>query len=417
MLTDKAIRALQPTEKPRKVADSLGLYLLIQPNGSRLWRFKYRFGGKNTQHPGFKEKNSRGKGEKGVTLGAYPAIGLAEARERRDELRRMLSNGIDPAAHRKATKVARATAAENSLEVVAREWFVKMSPGWVEKHRIKIIQRLERDVFPWLGSRPVAELTAPDVLAVLRRIEERGAIETAHRALGDLSAICRYAVATGRALSDPCRDLRGALAPKVVRHFAAVTDPKAIPDLLRAMDGYQGGLVVRSALRLAPLLFVRPGELRSARWADIDLEAGEWRFTASKTGQAHIVPLARQAVAILRELHPLTGHHDLVFPGARSPRRPMSENTVNVALRTLGIGRETTSGHGFRAMARTVLEEQLRFPAHIIEAQLAHAVRDANGRAYNRTTHLEDRRSMMQAWADYLNALREPKVSALVRSA
>jgi integrase len=394
MLTDKAIRALQPSEKPRKVADSLGLYLLIQPYGSRLWRWKYRYDGR----------------EKLAAIGVYPEVGLAEARERRDGLRRLLSSGVDPSAHRKATKVARATAAENSMEVVAREWFGTMAPGWVEKHRVKIIQRLERDVFPWLGSRPVSELTAPDVLAVLRRIEARGANETARRALGDLSAICRYAVATGRAVSDPCRDIRGALVPKVVRHFAAVTDPKAIPDLLRAIDGYQGGLVVRSALRLAPLLFVRPGELRSARWADIDLEACEWRFTASKTGQAHIVPLARQAVAILRELHPLTGSRDLVFPGARSPHRPMSENTVNVALRALGIGPEVTSGHGFRAMARTMLDEHLRFPAHLIEAQLAHAVRDANGRAYNRTTHLEERRSMMQTWADYLDALRSPKV-------
>ena len=394
MLTDKAIKALKPKQKPYKAADGLGLYLSVQPNGSRLWRFKYRYAGK----------------EKLAALGAYPEIGLADARARRDELRRLHANGVDPVAHNRIEREAKALAAENSLEAVAREWFQKMSPGWVEKHRIKIIQRLERDVFPWLGSRPVAELTAPEVLAVLRRIEERGAIETAYRALGDLSAICRYAVVTGRALSDPCRDLRGALAPKVVRHFAAVTDPKAIPDLLLAMDGYQGGLVVRSALRLAPLLFVRPGELRSARWADIDLEASEWRFTASKTGQPHIVPLARQAVAILRELRPLTGHHELVFPGARSPRRPMSENTVNVALRSLGIERETTSGHGFRAMARTVLEEHLRFPAHLIEAQLAHTVRDANGRAYNRTTHLEERRSMMQTWADYLDALRSPTV-------
>jgi integrase len=394
MLTDKTIRALRPTDKPRKVADGRGMYLLVRPNGSRLWRFKYRFDGR----------------ENVTAIGAYPEIGLADARERRDELRRLLSSGIDPAARRKATRVARSTAAENSLEVVAREWFQKMSPGWVEKHRIKIIQRLERDVFPWVGSRPVAEVTAPEVLAVLRRIEERGANETARRALGDLSAVCRYAVATGRAVSDPCRDLRGALAPKVVRHFAAVTEPKAIPDLLRAIDGYQGGLVVRSALRLAPLLFVRPGELRSARWADIDLEAGEWRFTASKTKQPHIVPLATQAVAILRELCPLTGRRDLVFPGARSAQRPMSENTINVALRSLGIGREVTSGHGFRAMARTVLDEHLRFPAHLIEAQLAHAVRDANGRSYNRTTHIDERRAMMQRWADYLDLLRESNV-------
>ena len=391
MLTDKAIRALRPTAKPRKVADGLGMYLLLRPNGSRLWRFKYRFDGK----------------ENVTAIGAYPEIGLADARERRDELRRLLSSGIDPAARRKATRIARSTAAENSLEVVAREWFQRMSPRWVEKHRVKIIQRLERDVFPWVGNRPIAELTAPEVLAVLRRIEGRGAVETAHRALGNLSAVCRYAVATGRALSDPCRDLRGALTPKVGRHFSAVTDPKAIPDLLTAIDGYQGGLVVRSALRLAPLLFVRPGELRSARWADIDLEAGEWRFRASKTGQPHIVPLATQAVTILRELHPLTGHHQLVFSGARSAQRPMSENTINVALRSLGIGGEVTSGHGFRAMARTVLEEHLRFPAHLIEAQLAHAVRDANGRSYNRTTHLEERRLMMQRWADYLDLLRK----------
>jgi integrase len=401
MLTDKAIRALKPTEKPYKASDSLGLYLLIQPTGSRLWRFKYRFGGK----------------EKLAALGAYPEVGLADARARRDELRRLHGSGVDPVAHRKATRVAQVAATENSLELVALEWFEKKSPGWVPKHSIKIIERLRRDIFPWLGSRPVAEVTAPEVLAVLRRIEARGAIETAHRALGDISAIFRYAVATARVLSDPCRDLRGALAPRRKRHLAAITDPTKIPDLLRVMDGYQGGLVVRCALRLAPLVFVRPGELRSARWADIDLEAANWCFSASKTGQGHIVPLSTQAVAILRELQPLTGHRELVFPGARSPQRPMSENTVNAALRSLGIERDAMCGHGFRAMARTVLEEHLKFPAHLIEAQLAHAVRDANGRAYNRTTHIDERRRMMQKWADYLYALRSPKVTPLIRTA
>jgi integrase len=401
MLTDKAIRALKPTEKPYKASDSLGLYLLIQPTGSRLWRFKYRFGGK----------------EKLAALGAYPEVGLADARARRDELRRLHGSGVDPVAHRKATRVAQVAATENSLELVALEWFEKKSPGWVPKHSVKIIERLRRDIFPWLGSRPVAEVTAPEVLAVLRRIEERGAIETAHRALGDISAIFRYAVATARVLSDPCRDLRGALAPRRKRHLAAITDPTKIPDLLRVMDGYQGGLVVRCALRLAPLVFVRPGELRSARWADIDLEAANWCFSASKTGQGHIVPLSTQAVAILRELQPLTGHRELVFPGARSPQRPMSENTVNAALRSLGIERDAMCGHGFRAMARTVLEEHLKFPAHLIEAQLAHAVRDANGRAYNRTTHIDERRRMMQKWADYLDALRSPKVTPLIRTA
>lgn len=394
MLTDKAIRALKPKEKPYKAADSLGLYLLIQPNGSRLWRFKYRFAGK----------------EKLAALGAYPETGLADARTRRDELRRLHAGGVDPVAHRRAATEARMAAAENSFKIVADEWFEKKSPGWVPKHAIKIRERLKRNVYPWLGSRPIADITAPDVLAVLRRIEDRGAIETAHRALGNISAVFRYAVATARAVSDPCRDLRGALSPRKEKHFAAITDPRKIRDLLTAINGYQGGLVVRCALRLAPLVFVRPGELRSARWVDIDLANAEWRFNASKTRQPHIVPLASQAVAILRELHPLTGHRELVFPGERSPLRPMSENTVNAALRSLGIPKEQMTGHGFRATARTVLEENLKFPAHLIEAQLAHAVRDANGRAYNRTTHLDDRRVMMQRWADYLDALRDSKV-------
>lgn len=394
MLTDKAIRALKPDEKPYKAADSLGLYLLIQPNGSRLWRFKYRFAGK----------------EKLAALGAYPETGLAEARVRRDELRRLHANGVDPVAHRRAADEAKAAAAENSFKVVANEWFEKKTPGWAPKHSAKIRERLKRDIYPWLGSRPISDVTAPDVLAVLQRIEERGAIETAYRALGNISAVFRYAVATRRAVSDPCRDLRGALSPRKEKHLAAITDPRKIPELLNAIHGYQGGLVVRCALRLAPLLFVRPGELRSARWADIDLDSAEWRFVASKTKQPHIVPLASQAVAILRELHPLTGHRELVFPGERSPLRPMSENTVNAALRSLGVPKEQMTGHGFRAMARTVLEENLKFPAHLIEAQLAHAVRDANGRAYNRTTHLEERKKMMQEWADYLDALRSPKV-------
>jgi len=400
MLTDKALKALKPKEKPYKVTDGLGLYLLVQPSGSRLWRFKYRYGGK----------------EKLGAIGAYPEVGLAVARGRRDEMRKLLADGVNPTALRKAAKGAEAYAAKDSLEFVGWEWFEKRSGGWVPKHSVKVRERLKRDVYPWLGTRPIAEVTAPEVLAALRRIEERGAVETAHRALGNLSDIFRYAIATSRVLSDPCRDLRGALKPVAIRHYSAITDPRAIPDLLARIDGYGGTLIVRCALRLAPLLFVRPGELRSARWADIDLEAGEWRFIASKTKQPHIVPLASQAIAILRELHPLTGHRELVFPGERSPLRPMSENTVNAALRSLGIPKEQMTGHGFRAMARTVLEENLKFAAHLIEAQLAHAVRDANGRAYNRTTHLEERKKMMQEWADYLDALRSPKVVPFVAS-
>ncbi len=393
MLTDKAIRALKPLDKAYKASDGLGLYLLVQPTGSRLWRFKYRHGGKE-----------------GVeSLGAYPDVSLALARQKRDELRRLRASGVDLAAHRRATKAAQTNSAVNSLKVVAEEWFEKKSSAWAPKHAIKIIERLKRDIFPWIGLKPVADLTAPEVLTVLRRIETRGAIETAHRALGDLSGIFRYAVATGRAASDPCRDLRDALTRRKEKHLAAITDPREIPDLLRAINSYRGGIVVRSALQLAPLLFVRPGELRSARWADMELEAAEWRFTASKTKQPHIVPLATQAVAVLRELQPLTGGREFVFPGERSPRRPMSENAINAALRSLGIESDRMCGHGFRAMARTVLEEHLKFPAHLIEAQLAHAVRDANGRAYNRTTHLEERRTMMQRWADYLDESRALK--------
>jgi integrase len=394
MLTDTAIRALKPRETAYKAFDALGLYLLIQPTGSRLWRFKYRHAGKE-----------------GVeSLGAYPDVSLALARQKRDELRRLRANGVDLAAHRRAAKAAEANATSNSLKFIADEWFEKKSPVLAPKHAIKIIERLRRDVYPWLGSRPISEVSPSEILAVLRRIEQRGAIETAYRALGDLSAIFRYAVATVRASSDPCRDLRGALSPRVKKHFPAITDPKVIPDLLARIDGYPGTHVVRAALRLAPLVFVRPGELRTAKWADIDLDVGEWRFTASKTKQPHLVPLSIQAVAILRELQPLTGRREYLFPGERSPLRPMSENTVNAALRSLDVPKEQMSGHGFRAMARTILDEVLKFPAHLIEAQLAHAVRDANGRAYNRTTHLEERRVMMQRWADYLDVLRSPKV-------
>jgi integrase len=386
MLTDKSIRALRPAAKPYKTFDDRGLYLLTQPNGRRLWRFKYRFAGR----------------EKLEAIGIYPETSLAEARERRDDLKRLLSRNIDPALERRQRKIAAAGSIGNAFEDLAREWFQKKSPGWVPKHSSKIIQRLDRDIFPWIGTRPIAELSAPEILSVLQRIEKRGAIETARRALGDISAIFRYSIAIGRAQVNPCPNLKDALTPASVTHLPAITDPKAIPGLMQALEGYKGGMVVRSALRLAPLLFVRPGELRSAKWADIDLDMAEWRFIASKTHQPHIVPLATQAVAILRELHPLTSRHDFVFPSTRSPLRPMSENSINAALRSLAIEQEVMCGHGFRAMARTVLEEYLKFPPHLIEAQLAHAVRDANGRAYNRTSHLEDRRTMMQSWADFL---------------
>lgn len=302
-------------------------------------------------------------------------------------------------------KASRAERAANSLEAVAREWFEKRGRTWVRKAD-RVIARLENDVFPWIGGHPVAEVTAPDLLSVVRRVEVRGAVETAHRVLAICGQVFRYAIVTGRAASDPSRDLRGALPPVKPQHLAAVTEPKRVGALLRAIDGYEGTLTVACALKLAPLVFVRPGELRQAVWEDIYLDAAEWRFVVTKTDTPHVVPLSRQAVAILREVAPLTGHGRYVFPSARTDARPMSDNAILAALRRLGIPKEDMSGHGFRAMARTILDEVLGFRADIIEHQLAHAVRDPHGRAYNRTAFLPKRRQMMQAWADYLDQLR-----------
>jgi len=390
MLTDTAIRKAKPGEKAIRLFDGDGLYLEVSPAGGKWWRLKYRFAGK----------------EKRLSLGVYPDVTLKVARGRRYEARKLLSDGVDPSEHRKAVKSARAERAANSFEVITREWYAKYSPNWAVHHRDRLLRRFERDIFPWIGGRPIAELSAPELLAVVRRIESRGALETAHRALGNCGQVFRYAVATGRAQRDPSRDLRGALAPVKGQHFAAITDPKGAGGLLRALDSYQGTLTVQCALRLAPLVFVRPGELRAAQWADIDLDTAEWRYTVSKTGTAHIVPLSTQAVAILRELHGLTGRGEYVFPSGRSPKRPMSDNVILAAMRRMGISREEMSGHGFRAMARTILDEVLGVRPDYIEHQLAHAVRDPNGRAYNRTAHLPERRKMMQQWADYLAALR-----------
>lgn len=389
-LSDLAIKTAKPGAKPIRLSDSGGLYLEVAPSGGKLWRLKYRFNGK----------------EKRLALGKYPEVSLKDARERRDEARKLLANEIDPGENRKVQKAAKAERAANSFEVVAREWIAKFTPTWAASHTSKIIRRLEMYVFPWLGGRPIAEITAPELLAMARRIEGKGALETAHRALQNCGQVFRYAVATGRAERDPTGDLRGALQPVKSTHMAAITEPRKVAELLRTLDGYEGTLIVRCALQLAPLVFVRPGELRTAQWADIDLDAAEWRFTASKTGTAHIVPLSRQAVAILREAQALTGEGRYVFPSARSSERPMSDNAILAAMRRLGIAKDEMSGHGFRAMARTILDEVLGFRPDLIEHQLAHAVRDPNGRAYNRTAHLADRRKMMQAWADYLDKLK-----------
>lgn len=392
-LTDVSIRKAKPTDKVQRLSDSGGLYLEVAPAGGKWWRLKYRYGGK----------------EKRLSLGTYPDTGLAAARAKRDEARKLLAAGVDPGERRKAEKAAGEHKAANSFEVVAREWFAKQSPTWVASHATKIMLRLENDIFPWLGKRPVADVTAKELLAAVNRIAERGAVESAHRALQNCGQVFRYAIATGRAERNPAADLRGALPPVKQTHHAAILEPAAIGGLLRAINGYEGSFVVKCALRLAPLFFVRPGELRQAEWAEFDLDAAEWNIPADKMKmrEPHLVPLSPQAVAILHELHPLTGRGRYVFPSARSPQRPMSENTVNAALRRMGFDSDTMTGHGFRAMARTILDEVLGFRPDYIEHQLAHAVRDPNGRAYNRTAHLPERRKMMAAWAVYLDQLRE----------
>ncbi|MDD5308663.1 MAG: integrase arm-type DNA-binding domain-containing protein [Deltaproteobacteria bacterium] len=390
-LTDATARNAKPADKPIRLFDGGGLYLEVAPSGGKWWRLKYRFGGK----------------EKRFAIGVYPEVRLKEARGRRDKAREMLRNGIDPSLHKQVVKAVRIEQAANSFEIVAREWYTKQAAtAWTPGHARTVLSRLENNVFARLGSRPIATIAATDLLPVLRRVEDRGALETAHRILVIFGQVFRYAVVTGRAERDPSRDLRGALPPVRPKHLAAITDPTKIGDLLLKLDGYTGSYVVKSALRLAPLVFVRPGELRHAKWEDIDLDAAEWRFVASKTQTQHIVPLARQAVTVLRDLHPLTGKGIWVFPSERGRKRPMSNNTVLAALRILGIPKEEMSGHGFRATARTLLDEVLHERVDLIEHQLAHAVRDPLGRAYNRTAHLPERHAMMQRWADYLDELR-----------
>ncbi len=399
-LSDTAIRNAKPTAKASRLADEKGLYLFISPSGGKLWRFNYRFDGK----------------QKTLALGSYPDVPLASgevdgrriegAREKRDNARKLLAGGIDPSENRKVQKAARVEQSANSFEVVAREWFAKFKPGWAITHSEKIIRRLEKDVFPWLGARPICEIGAPELLQCLRRIEGRGALDTAHRAHQNCSQVFRYAVQTGRSVRDPSSDLRGALPPARREHYASITEPDEVAQLLRAIDGFRGTFVVQCALRLSPLFFVRPGELRKAKWTDFNLDKAEWCYFVTKIKKDLIVPLASQAVAILRELHALTGHGTHAFQG-RDPKKPMSGAAVNAALRRMGYDTKTEiTGHGFRAMARTILHEELHFNPEIIEHQLSHKVPDALGDTYNRTKFLKDRREMMQQWADYLDKLK-----------
>lgn len=383
----------RPGNKLTKYHDGEGLYLWVYDDGKKQykrWFFRYRF-----------EKVNKPE----ILLGAWPTMSAAEARAKADETRQLLKNGVDPAVSRKAAKESSAPA-NNSFEVVAREWHAVKMAERSQKHKDQVITSLEQKIFPYFGQKPLDTIMSQEILDAIRRVENRGSIETAHRVKSRCSMVFRYGVATGRCKSDPTRDLTGGLRRIVRKHFAAVTDPKQLGDLLKAIDAYEGSKIVQCAMKFAPLVFVRPGELRNAEWKEFNLDAAEWRFVASKTKQQHLVPLSRQAVEILRELQLVTGEGAFVFPSPTSPSRTMSNNAILAAFRRMGITGDEMTGHGWRATARTLLDEELKFPPHIIEQQLAHVVRDPLGRAYNRTTHLEERRKMMQAWADYLDELK-----------
>ena len=396
MLTASDVANAKPKAKPYKLGDARGLFLLVQPNGGKWWRLKYR-------------RPDTGAGNL-LSMGVYPDVSLRQARERRDAARKLLADGIDPGTQRQADKAARRLAAADSFEVIAREFIAQRLADKAESHRSKVQRRLELYVFPYLGKRAVSAVTAPEIRTVLHRIESRGTHETAHRALQNIGQVIRYAIATGRTEFDPTPSLRGSLRPVNPRNMPAPTDPVAVGAILRALEAFQGGPVVQAAANLLPLIFCRPGELRTMKWADVDLDAAQWSYTVSKTKTAHVVPLSTQAVAILRDLQPLTGHlaGGYVFPGGRSSLRPLSNAAINAALRRLGIDTKTElTGHGWRAVARTLLHEQLGYDPHVIEHQLAHAVPDALGTSYNRTKFLKERKAMMQRWADYLDTLRK----------
>jgi integrase len=415
-LSDKAIRAAlkkaAAVGTPNTINDGDGLSLIARPDGAGWWRLRYWLATRENR----------------LSLGTYPAVSLKLARERRDEARSAIAAGIDPSEQRKAEKAAHALKAEaerlaeagrpgpGTFEHAAREWHARMAPHWSTAHAGKVLAMLENDLFPCIGRRALSELTAPELLMQAKRVESRGAVETAYRVLKAAGAVFRHGVQHGYCVSDPTRDLKGAIVLPVAQHRPAVTDPVKLGELLRAIDAYQGGPAVRAALALAPLVFVRPGELRRAEWAEFDLEGATWtipaarmkgRLKAKQNGPAHVVPLASQAVAILRELHPLTGTGRYVFPNPLTAERPLSDNGVLTALRRMGFAKDVMTGHGFRAIARTMIAERLGIAPEVIEAQLAHAVGDSLGRAYNRTKFLEQRREMMTRWADYLDRLRE----------
>lgn len=390
-LTEIQIKNAKPQDKPYKLTDGNGLYLLISPKG-KYWRYDYRIYGKR----------------KTLAIGIYPVTTLANAREKHLAARRLLAQEppIDPSEYKRQQRTEQKKVIENAFENVAREWLTYYRPAVNSTHHDRTMRRLEVYLFPWIGKAEISTLTPPDILKPLKLIQEQNKLETAHRVLQVTSQIFRYAVRTGRAGRDITADLRGAIPSARIRHMASMTEPEDVAQLMKAINGFKGSLTVQIALKLAPLVFVRPGELRRARWADIDLEAKEWRYMVTKTKTEHLVPLSTQAVELLKTIHPTSGHGEWVFRGGHDPRKPMSEAAINAALKRMGYDtQKDITGHGFRAMARTILHERLNFDPYVIEHQLAHKVPDALGAAYNRTKFIEQRKTMMQLWANYLSEI------------
>lgn len=398
-LSEVRVKTSKPKAKEYKLSDGGGLYLLVTPSGGKLWRLKYRFGGK----------------EKLLTLKTYPEISLSDARKFREDARQLLAKNVDPGVVKKTQKAQdqlRTQIELNTFEKVAREWHKHKKPEWSDNHANRLITRLEQDIFPFIGNRPIVEIDTPEIVNVLQRVAKR-TLETAHRLKIAFHGVFRHALVTGLIKHNPASDLRGVLPTVKAKNMSAPTDPKIVAELVKAIDSFSGSPITKCALQLAPLLFVRPGELRSMEWVELDIDTPEgimpqWNIPESKMKmkQPHLVPLSTQAVKLLKELRELTGHGKYVFPCLLSPLRCMSENTVNVSLRRMGFDKDEISGHGFRAMARTMIHEILHFSPDAIEAQLAHAVPDRLGRAYNRTQHISERKKMMQAWADYLDGIK-----------
>lgn len=390
-LTDSKLRALKADGTIQKIADGGGLYIHVSPTGGKLWRVAYRFEGK----------------QKTLSLGSYPAVSLTEARERLREAKERLAKGIDPGALKKAMKAASKAEAANAYEVVAREWMAKKAATWTPEHGAKVLSRQANNIFPLLGGLPIAKITAPELLDALRRIEERGANDTAHRVLQECGAIFCYAIVTGRAERNPAADLKGALTPYKTSHFACITDPAKVGQLLRDIEIYPGEIVVRAALKVIPYIFTRQKELRRMEWTEVNLDAAEWRIPADKMKMdvPHIVPLSRQVVDILRDLEQFTGGGKYVFPSTRAKSGILSDVTLLAAIRRLGYPKEEMTVHGFRGMASTIMNE-MGVKADWIERQLSHGDRNGVRAAYNHAEYLQARRRMMQAWADYLDALK-----------